>query len=191
MSKPSVVRPAQLGDGRIKAEPDQSDNEGSSTTTSPSVSGDTDAASTSDGALGHTCEHCPGCACIPNNIPSIPEANKNYMIRQAGTDLVISLIDGGIKLVAQGIYSGAWQWKCVEPSVGWLAFRNVVSGTYIGLDPWNDRVSPQGYSTTTDYGLFMLRPCMSGRFNLYGKDKNEDFLWLWLGKRHGEKGHSR
>ncbi|KAH8704800.1 hypothetical protein BGW36DRAFT_366186 [Talaromyces proteolyticus] len=66
-----------------------------------------------------------------NTVGMCPWKDTTYIIRNAETDLVISLNDGDLILSPQekGHYC---HWHCVENSEGWFGFRNVAAGRYIG-----------------------------------------------------------
>ncbi|CAG8950367.1 hypothetical protein HYFRA_00006860 [Hymenoscyphus fraxineus] len=64
---------------------------------------------------------------------SAPWPGSTYLIRSYNTHQVITLKEGSLVLENQAGDAGGWKWACVEKK-GWLGFRNIVSGTYIGHD---------------------------------------------------------
>jgi len=63
---------------------------------------------------------------------SVPWPGSTFIIRAASSGHVITLVDGQIKLAPPG-GRGSIHWACVETK-GWLGFRNLVSGRYLGHD---------------------------------------------------------
>jgi hypothetical protein len=61
---------------------------------------------------------------------STPWPGSTFIIRSAASGHVITLLDGEIVLASPG-GRGSFHWACVE-SKGWLGFRNVVSGRFLG-----------------------------------------------------------
>jgi hypothetical protein len=63
---------------------------------------------------------------------SVPWAGSTFIIRSASSGHVLTLCDGQIILSPPG-GRGSIHWACVETK-GWLGFRNVVSGRFLGHD---------------------------------------------------------
>jgi len=63
---------------------------------------------------------------------SVPWPDSTFIIRSASSGQVITLLDGQIVLASPGS-RGSIHWTCVEAK-GWLGFRNVVSGGFLGHD---------------------------------------------------------
>jgi hypothetical protein len=61
---------------------------------------------------------------------SVPWPGSTFIIRCASTGHVITLVDGKTVLASPGGH-GSFHWACVERN-GWLGFRNVVSGKFLG-----------------------------------------------------------
>ena len=62
----------------------------------------------------------------------VPWPGSTFIIRSISSGDVITLLDGQIVLKQPG-GSGCAEWTCVK-SKGWLGFRNVVSGKFLGHD---------------------------------------------------------
>ncbi|KAI5921688.1 hypothetical protein F4810DRAFT_712307 [Camillea tinctor] len=60
----------------------------------------------------------------------VPWQGNDLVIRERGSGKVITMGIDGVQLKKIGPMGG-WHWKCVEHD-GWLGFRNVVSGRYLG-----------------------------------------------------------
>lgn len=63
---------------------------------------------------------------------SVPWPGSTFIIRSVESGNVLTLLDGQIVLAPAGT-RGAIHWACVETK-GWLGFRNVVSGKFLGHD---------------------------------------------------------
>jgi hypothetical protein len=63
---------------------------------------------------------------------SVPWPGSTFLIRDALTGHVITLLDGRLVLAPPG-GKGSIYWACVETK-GWLGFRNTVSGRFLGHD---------------------------------------------------------
>ena len=62
----------------------------------------------------------------------VPSLNSTFIIRSVTSGHVLTLLDGQIVLTPPGgPSSGSIHWACVETK-GWLGFRNVVSGKFLG-----------------------------------------------------------
>ncbi|KAK4159579.1 hypothetical protein QBC43DRAFT_221653 [Cladorrhinum sp. PSN259] len=68
---------------------------------------------------------------------SVPCPGKIFAITDANSKHALALLDGELKFVEYShknqMRGGCWLWNCVEQN-GWLGFRNVASGTYLGHD---------------------------------------------------------
>ncbi|KAK4183029.1 hypothetical protein QBC35DRAFT_508902 [Podospora australis] len=67
---------------------------------------------------------------------AIPTPGKIYIITDSLYKRIMTLVEG--KLLASipkqaSADRGSWYWRCVERD-GWLGFRNMASGTYLGQD---------------------------------------------------------
>ena len=62
---------------------------------------------------------------------AVPHAGFTYLIKSVMSQEVVTLFDGQIVL-AQPDRHGS-QWRCVSDN-GWLGFRNVTSGRFLGRD---------------------------------------------------------
>ncbi|KAL9094796.1 MAG: hypothetical protein Q9163_006539 [Psora crenata] len=62
----------------------------------------------------------------------VPCPNSTFIIRSVSSGDVIMLLDGQIVLTQPGV-RGSTHWACVETK-GWLGFRNIVSGKFLGHD---------------------------------------------------------
>ncbi|KAI1810318.1 hypothetical protein GGS20DRAFT_568180 [Poronia punctata] len=112
-----------------------------------------------------------GCVCEPNDTPRVPEHHKMYMIRDISTKMAITLEWGKITLVTKPGHAGGWQW-CCESNKGWLGFREVVSGKFMGRDK-DDCLATNPWMS--QYDSFVLRACEAGGYNLYIK-KGDGFV---------------
>ena len=64
----------------------------------------------------------------------VPSPNFTFIIRSVTSGHVLTLLDGQIVLTRPGgPSSGSIHWACVKTK-GWLGFRNVVSGKFLGHD---------------------------------------------------------
>lgn len=62
----------------------------------------------------------------------VPWPNSTFIIRSIDSGQAITLLDGQIELTQPGGH-GSIHWACVETK-GWLGFRNIVSGKFLGHD---------------------------------------------------------
>ncbi|MCJ1343867.1 hypothetical protein MMC31_002065 [Peltigera leucophlebia] len=62
----------------------------------------------------------------------VPWPSSTFIIRSVSSGYVITLLNGRIVLTQPG-GPGSIHWACVETK-GWLGFRNVVSGNFLGHD---------------------------------------------------------
>jgi hypothetical protein len=63
---------------------------------------------------------------------SVPWPGSTFIIRSASSGQVLTLCDGQVILSQPG-GRGSIHWACVDTK-GWLGFRNVVSGRFLGHD---------------------------------------------------------
>lgn len=61
----------------------------------------------------------------------MPQAGKIFIIRDHKTGRVLTLLDGDVSLQSPGTPGSAYHWMCEEIN-GWLGFKNMASGTYLG-----------------------------------------------------------
>ncbi|KAK3994473.1 hypothetical protein QBC44DRAFT_322732 [Cladorrhinum sp. PSN332] len=68
---------------------------------------------------------------------SVPSPDKVFTITDADFNHALTLLNGELKFVQYNPENlekaGCWLWHCAEKN-GWLGFRNVASGTYLGHD---------------------------------------------------------
>ena len=67
-------------------------------------------------------------------VSSVPWPDSTFIIR--ASDRVLTLLDGKVVLKRPG-GPGSIHWACVE-SKGWLGFRNVVSGKFLGYNTYGE-----------------------------------------------------
>ncbi|KAL7927934.1 hypothetical protein ACQKWADRAFT_278275 [Trichoderma austrokoningii] len=68
-----------------------------------------------------------------------PAADRTFMIRTKHQPYrYLSLENGELRLLDSVATGGGWLWYCSK-NCGWYAFRNTVSGTYLGHAWWDDR----------------------------------------------------
>src|SRR2546421_11330502 len=63
---------------------------------------------------------------------SVPWPGSTFIIRSVSSGKVLTLLDGQVVLGLLG-GRGSIHWECVETS-GWLGFRNLVTGKFLGHD---------------------------------------------------------
>ncbi|KAK6585506.1 hypothetical protein PZA11_002233 [Diplocarpon coronariae] len=61
---------------------------------------------------------------------SVPWPGSTFIIRSVSSGRVVTLVEGRIELAPPG-GRGSIHWACVQ-KMGWLGFRNPVSGRYLG-----------------------------------------------------------
>ncbi|KAI1426494.1 hypothetical protein F5Y12DRAFT_742403 [Xylaria sp. FL1777] len=105
---------------------------------------------------------------INGGISEVPEPGGLYMIRDLDSGKAITLVEGHVTLVLDAGTRGGWQWKCEELREGWIGFRNVVSGKYLGRDNKGRFVAL--FDKFHGWESFVLRPREAGGYNLLGKD---------------------
>lgn len=97
---------------------------------------------------------------------SIPWPNSTYIISHSTTSAVITLTHGRISLTPPGgppPASGSIHWDCVDVN-GWFAFRNRVSGKYLGYDKGGTLVCQAG--SPKEWEQFCVRAVPDGGFVL-------------------------
>ncbi|KAK4221024.1 hypothetical protein QBC38DRAFT_492923 [Podospora fimiseda] len=68
---------------------------------------------------------------------SVPVRDKTFILTDTDFKYALTLLNGQLQFVKYDPddqhkpWTGCWLWKCVEKD-GWLGFRNVASGTYLG-----------------------------------------------------------
>ena len=63
----------------------------------------------------------------------VPWPDSTFIIRSVTSGHLLTLLDGQVVLSRPGGSSGSIHWACVETK-GWLGFRNLVSGKFLGHD---------------------------------------------------------
>lgn len=98
----------------------------------------------------------------------VPHAGNIYKIHLRGTNLLITLEKGQIRLQTpqNGKPGGGWFWMCVEKD-GWFGFQNWVSGTYLGRDSKDVLVSNQFHHK--DWESFSVRHDPRGGYTILVK----------------------
>jgi hypothetical protein len=102
---------------------------------------------------------------------SAPEPGFTFIIRSVSCGRVITLLDGRIVLTQPGD-CGSIHWVCVEID-GWLGFRNLVSGKFLGHDQ-NGRLCCSA-ERHRGWERFSVRPRRKGDYVLLMT--NWDHLW--------------
>ncbi|KAI0104257.1 hypothetical protein GGR51DRAFT_522151 [Nemania sp. FL0031] len=97
-------------------------------------------------------------------VTSVPEDGHTYMIREVGSDRVLTLVDGKLTLQTNDGTRGGWHWVCAENAEGWIGFRDAVSGSYIGHDNKGGFICQAKKMDAWEY--FVLRPREAGGYNL-------------------------
>ena len=64
---------------------------------------------------------------------AVPWPGSTYIIVDRALGRAVTLVDGALGLTDVESTAGNGRWLCVETS-GWLGFRNVASGRYLGHD---------------------------------------------------------
>lgn len=105
---------------------------------------------------------------INGGIGSVPEAGGIYMIRDLDSGKAITMACGLLTIVPDAGTRGGWQWECEEVRDGWIGFRDVVSGRYLGRDN-NGGFCAQA-SKLKGWESFVLRPRQAGGYNLLVKN---------------------
>ncbi|KAI0533611.1 hypothetical protein GGR58DRAFT_100853 [Xylaria digitata] len=99
---------------------------------------------------------------------SVPEAGGIYLIRDLDPGRAITLDDGRLTLKLDVGTRGGWQWRCEERADGWIGFRDVIHGKYLGRD------NKGGFYVRADkmdsWEWFVLRPREAGGYNLLVKN---------------------
>ncbi|KAI1367865.1 hypothetical protein F5Y08DRAFT_348240 [Xylaria arbuscula] len=69
---------------------------------------------------------------LDNATAETPEAGGVYLIRQMGTKRTLTLTTGKVTVHYGTLPQGGWQWICEDLKNGHMAFREAVSGRYLG-----------------------------------------------------------
>ncbi|KAJ9606817.1 hypothetical protein H2200_008827 [Cladophialophora chaetospira] len=77
-------------------------------------------------------DRSPACTTNATLSSSVPWPNSTYIIRCATTGDVLTFYNGQLSLSPLG-GRGAIHWACIDTK-GWLGFRNLVTGRYLGYD---------------------------------------------------------
>lgn len=115
---------------------------------------------------------------------SIPYPGKIFMLRDNETGKVLTLLDGDVSLQPPGTRGSAYHWICEEHN-GWLGFKNVASGTYLGHNFWGNI-----YAAASRHNLwenFCVRIQPNGGFVLLMMQA----FTLWPVKKRTEGGQQR
>ncbi|KAJ8124170.1 hypothetical protein ONZ43_g47 [Nemania bipapillata] len=100
-------------------------------------------------------------------VASVPENGQTYMIRELGSDRVLTLVDGELTLQLNDGTRGGWHWHCEENPDGWIGFRDAVSGSYLGHNNKGGYIARA--KRMDSWECFVLRPRSQGGYNLYVK----------------------
>ncbi|KAF1968111.1 hypothetical protein BU23DRAFT_558805 [Bimuria novae-zelandiae CBS 107.79] len=68
---------------------------------------------------------------------SVPHPGKTFMLRDPATGRALTLLDGHVSLQPPGTPGSAYHWSCEERN-GYLGFKNVAAGAYLGHDGANN-----------------------------------------------------
>ncbi|KAI0426775.1 hypothetical protein F5Y09DRAFT_317978 [Xylaria sp. FL1042] len=103
-----------------------------------------------------------------NGMCEVPEPGWIYMIRDIDSEKAITLLEGRLTLEFPSGTRGGWQWTCEELPDGWIGFREVVSGRFLGRD---NRGGFYAQATKLKaWESFVLRPRELGGYNLCVKN---------------------
>ncbi|KAF2450961.1 hypothetical protein P171DRAFT_427228 [Karstenula rhodostoma CBS 690.94] len=67
---------------------------------------------------------------------SVPQPGKTFLIRERESGQLLTLLDGVVRLHPAGTPGSAFHWSCHERN-GWMGFKNVAAGRWLGFDPSN------------------------------------------------------
>ncbi|KAI0867645.1 hypothetical protein GGS24DRAFT_267648 [Hypoxylon argillaceum] len=101
---------------------------------------------------------------MSNAVASVPEAGGTYMIRELGSDRVLTILNGNLTVQLNDGTGGGWHWHCEENEIGFIGFRNAVSGRYLGHNNKGGYIARSKKMRTKE--LFLLRPRNQGGYNL-------------------------
>ena len=104
---------------------------------------------------------------------SVPCKGKTFIIRETKTGHVLTLFDGRICLLPAETPGSAIHWSCHE-NCGWLGFKNLASGQYLGYHEKGDlRTMPH----FENWEYFCLRMVPEGGYVLLMQADNGNKLW--------------
>lgn len=93
---------------------------------------------------------------------SIPWPGSTFILRNPSSGRVLTLLDGQVVLASPG-GRGCIYWACVE-SKGWLGFKNISSGKYLGHNVFGDIIC--GAGEHQGWENFCVRMNPEGKFVL-------------------------
>ncbi|KAJ2989681.1 hypothetical protein NUW58_g3349 [Xylaria curta] len=105
---------------------------------------------------------------IDSSLTSVPEPGRIYMIREKTSGEILTHANGVPTVLLGAGTRGGWQWKCEEHPDGYLGFRDVVSGRYLGRG--NKEVYVVEAKKLDARESFVLRPRDPEGYNLCAKD---------------------
>ncbi|KAF2106423.1 hypothetical protein BDV96DRAFT_507865 [Lophiotrema nucula] len=116
---------------------------------------------------------------------SVPWPGNTYIIRSKGTSHILTLLEGRPQLLSPG-HRGCIHWTCVEHA-GFLGFRNVASGKYLGFDDKHFFCcAKDGRADSWEKFMVVARP--DGGFVMLMTHGSNWTLWP-VGMKHGKGGH--
>lgn len=115
------------------------------------------------------------CAFLKAHAWAVPQPGKIYKIHNLQNRKRIALVEGGLQLVPaqSGHRESGCYWSCVEKG-GWLGFRNVVSGTYLGSSHEGLRAQVTHHKA---WEHFCVRHNGEGGYIILVKNTAGDELW--------------
>lgn len=107
---------------------------------------------------------------------AVPEPGRTYKIHVHGKQQVIALKKGQLELqsVINDKRDGGSLWECIE-TAGWLGFRNIVSGTYMGRDSRGGLEAKKSHHK--DWESFCIRQNPLGGYTILVKHVYGEGLW--------------
>ncbi|KAF4624946.1 hypothetical protein G7Y89_g13225 [Cudoniella acicularis] len=108
----------------------------------------------------------------------VPWAGNAYMIRDLHRGRVITLKNDNLCVAATASKMGGWHWVCEEKN-GWLGFRNVVSGTFIGHDTRGRFYAKEKHHKSHEW--FCARKCLEGGYWLLMCHNGDMFKKMVIG----------
>ncbi|KAI0521313.1 hypothetical protein F5B22DRAFT_644038 [Xylaria bambusicola] len=101
------------------------------------------------------------------DLGEVPESGGVYMIREIDTKRTITLRQGQVTMTRGTSPQGGWQWICEERQNGYIGFRDIVSGKYLGRGSGGEFHAEA--KEMGDKESFVLRPRNAGGHNLMVK----------------------
>ena len=105
-----------------------------------------------------------------NAASEIPEDGGIYLIREIHTKRMLTLARGKLTIEYGTLSQGGRQWACEDLSSGHMAFREIVSGRYLGRRHQRRRFRVEEKKPGRSEA-FVLRPRKQGGFNLMVKQR--------------------